>query len=96
LEGLLWARDKVGCSFGFLDFGLGLWRLHTMTVQVERMREFTAKGLDFGLGLWKLHSMPCQRLQLLYFYWLFSAHFFELSTKFGHSNHGLSTPTAIV
>jgi hypothetical protein len=32
LEELFWAGSKVGCSFFFwtLDFGLGLWRLHTM------------------------------------------------------------------
>jgi hypothetical protein len=34
LERLLWARNKVGCSFflslSLLDFGFGLWRLHTM------------------------------------------------------------------
>ena len=33
-----------------LDFGLGLWKLHTLAVQVERPWEFMAKGLDFGLG----------------------------------------------
>jgi hypothetical protein len=41
-----------------LDFGLGLWRLHTIVVQVERLWEFMAKGLDFGFGLWRLHTMP--------------------------------------
>jgi hypothetical protein len=41
-----------------LDFGLGLWRLHTLAVQVERPWEFMAKGLNFALGLWRLHSMP--------------------------------------
>jgi hypothetical protein len=40
-----------------LDFGLGLWRLHTLAVQVERPWEFMAKGLDFGLGLWRLHLL---------------------------------------
>ena len=39
-------------------FGLGLWRLHTLAVQVERLWEFMAKGLDFALGLWRLHTMP--------------------------------------
>jgi hypothetical protein len=34
-----------------LDFGLGLWRLHTMGVQVETHWEFMGKGMDFGLGL---------------------------------------------
>ena len=69
-----------------LDFGLDLWRLHTMAVQFERPWEFMAKGLDFGLGLWRLHTMPGRRLHLLYFIgYLFSAHFFGLSTKCGHS-----------
>jgi hypothetical protein len=82
-EGLFWASNKVGCSFGF---GLRLWRLHTITVQVERPWEFLAKGLDFGLGLWRLHTVPSQRLQLLYCIgYVISTHFFGLSTKFGHS-----------
>jgi hypothetical protein len=34
-----------------LDFELGLWRLHTMAVQVERPWEFMAKGLAFELGV---------------------------------------------
>jgi hypothetical protein len=57
-----------------------------LAVQVERPWEFMAKGLDFGLGLWRLHTMPGRRLHLLYFIgYIFSAHFFGLSTKFGHS-----------
>jgi hypothetical protein len=47
---------KWGAPLG-LDFGLGLWRLHTVAVQVERLWEFMAKGLDFGLGLWRLHTI---------------------------------------
>jgi len=34
-----------------LDFGLGLQRLHSMVIQIEKPWEFIAKGLDFGLGL---------------------------------------------
>jgi hypothetical protein len=41
-----------------LDFRLGLWRFHTMAIQVEGTWEFMAKGLDFGLGLSRLHTMP--------------------------------------
>src|ERR1700737_2739983 len=68
------------------SFGLGLRRLHTMDVQVERPWEFMAKGLDFGLGLWRLHTMPSRRLHLLYSIdYLISTHFFGLSTNFGHS-----------
>jgi hypothetical protein len=50
-----------------LDFGLGLWKLHTWADQIERPWEFMAKGLDFGLGLWRLHTMPGRRLHSLYF-----------------------------
>jgi hypothetical protein len=50
-----------------LDFGIGLWRLDTMDVQVERPWEFMAKGLNFELGLWRLHTMPSQSPQFLYF-----------------------------
>jgi hypothetical protein len=70
-----------------------------MAVQVERPWEFVAKGLDFGFGLWRLHTMLARRLHLLYFIgYVFSTHFFGLSTKFGHStqSHGLSTGMAIV
>ena len=57
-----------------------------MAVQVKRPWEFMAKGLDFGLGLWRLHTMPGRRLHFLYFIgYVFSAHFFRLSAKFGHS-----------
>jgi hypothetical protein len=57
-----------------------------MAVQVERLWGFKAKGLDFGLGLWRLHTMPSRRLHLLHCIgYEFSAHFFGLSTKFGHS-----------
>jgi hypothetical protein len=69
-----------------LNFGLSLWRLHTMVVQVERPWEFMTNGLDFGLGLWRLRTMPGQWLHLLYFIgYVFSTHFFGLSTKLGHS-----------
>jgi hypothetical protein len=37
-----------------LDFGLGIWRLHTIVVQVEMPWEFMAKGLDFGF--WPLEA----------------------------------------
>jgi hypothetical protein len=43
-------------------------------------------GVDFDLGLWRLHIMPGRRLHFLYFIgYTFSAHFFGLSTKCGHS-----------
>jgi hypothetical protein len=63
LEGLFWARNIVDAPLD-LDFGLSLWRLHTLAVQVERPWEFMANGLDFRLGLWRLHTMPSRRLHL--------------------------------
>jgi hypothetical protein len=58
LEGLFWARNKVGCSFGF---GLWAWPLEASH-----------------------YARPKAPLTLSYWL-LFSAHFFDLSTKFGHS-----------
>jgi hypothetical protein len=57
LEGLFWARNKVGCSFGF---GLWAWPLEA-----------------------SLYVKP--KAPITIFCWLFLAHLFELSTKFGHS-----------
>jgi hypothetical protein len=58
LEELFWARNKVGCSFGF---GLWAWPLEASHYgrpsREARPWEFMAKGLDFGLGLWRLHTM---------------------------------------
>jgi hypothetical protein len=43
-------------------------------------------GCSFGFGLWRLPTMPGRRLHFLYFIgYLFSAHFFGISAKFGHS-----------
>ena len=46
-------------------------------------------GCSFGFGLWAwpLEASHYARLKapITIFYWLFSAHFFGLSTKFGHS-----------
>jgi hypothetical protein len=84
-----------------LYFGLGLCRLHTIVVQVKRPWEFMAKWLDFQLSLWRLHTMPGRRLQFLYFIgYVFRAHSFELSTRFGRSiprpldldGHGVKRP----
>jgi hypothetical protein len=57
LEGLFWARNEVGCSFGF-----GLW----------------AWPLEASHYAWL-------KAPLTIFYCFFPAHFFGLSTKFGHS-----------
>jgi hypothetical protein len=43
-----------------LDYGLGLWRLHIVAVQVKRPWEFMTKGLDYGFGLCMLHIVVVQ------------------------------------
>jgi len=70
-----------------------------MAVQVERSWEFMAKGLDFGLAFGGFTLCPAEG-STYYIYWLFSAHFFGLSTNFGHSiprplhfdNHSVKRP----
>jgi hypothetical protein len=42
-QGIMWDASLD------LDFGLALWRLHIMAIQVERPWEFMAIGLDFRL-----------------------------------------------
>jgi hypothetical protein len=79
-----------------LDFGLGLWRLHIMVVQVERPWEFMAKGLDFGLGLWRLHTMSGCMLHLLYFIGYFQPISLDSQQSLATQSHGLSNRTAIV
>jgi hypothetical protein len=56
--------------------------LHTMVVQVERPWEFTSQ--TFGLWAWPLEASHYAWLKasILIFCWLFSTHFFGLSTKF--------------
>jgi hypothetical protein len=58
VKGVVLGMKLSGMILLPLDFELGLWRLHTMAVQVERLWDFMAKGLDFGLGLSGLHTMP--------------------------------------
>jgi hypothetical protein len=65
-----------------LDFGLGLWRLHTMAVQVERPWEFMARGFDFGPDKGSTYYI----LLAMYFQPI------SLATQ----SHGLSTWTTIV
>jgi hypothetical protein len=79
-----------------LDFGLDLWRLHTMAVQVERPWEFMAKGLDFRCDLWRLHTMPGWRLHLLCFIGYFQLMSLDSQQSLATQSHNLSTWTAIV
>jgi hypothetical protein len=97
LEGLFWARSVWDVPLG-LAFGLGLCKLHTMAVQVERPWEFMAKGLDFGLGLglWRLHTMPGWRIPLLYLIGYFQLIYLDSQQSLATQSHGLSTWTAIV
>jgi hypothetical protein len=91
LQGTLWARNRVGCSFEF-GVGLGLWRLHTKL----QLFELRGRGSSWP-RVWTLSltfggfTLYPAKAPLTIFYWLFSAHFFRISTKFGHS-----TRTAIV
>jgi hypothetical protein len=99
-----WPLDSRGCfEQGIkwhaplsLDFGLGLWRLHSLAVQVERPWEFMAKGLDFGLELCGLHTMPGRRLHLLYFIGYFQLISLDSQQSLATQSHGLSIWMAIV
>jgi len=63
-------------------------------------------GQRFGLWAWPLEASHYARpnAPLIIFYWLFSTHFFGLSTKFGHSitqpldldGHSVNRPLAYV
>jgi hypothetical protein len=68
-----------------LDFGLDRWRLHTITVQVEKPGSSWPKL--WALWAWPLEASHHTLLETpsLIYYWLFQPIFFELSTKFGHS-----------
>jgi len=78
-----------------LDFGLGLGRLPTMAIAIERPWEFIAKV--FELWTWPCEASYCSWSKGLIpiIYYLFIAHFFGSSTKFGHQSYKLSTWTAI-
>jgi hypothetical protein len=89
-QGIMW-DTPLG-----LDFGLGLWRLHTMAIQVKRPWEFMAKGMDFGLGLCMLHTMLGRRLHLLCFINYFQPISLDSQQSLTTQSHGLSTWMAIV
>jgi hypothetical protein len=100
LEGLFWARNKVGCSFGF---GLWAWPLEASHYDRPSWEAVGVHEQRFGLWTWPLeashYAWPKAPLVILYWLW-FSTHFFGLSTKFGHSiprpldfnGHGVKRP----
>jgi hypothetical protein len=74
-QGIKWDAP-LGLAFGGTHYGRG----SREAVEVHGQR------FGLGIGLGRLHTIPRRRLHLLYFIgYLFSAHFFGLSTKFGHS-----------
>jgi hypothetical protein len=79
-----------------LDFGLGLWRLNIMSVQVKRPWKVMAKGLDFRFSLWRLHNMSGWRLHLLYLIGYFQLISLDSQQSLATQSHGLSTWMAIV
>jgi hypothetical protein len=82
----------VACSF---EFGLWAWSLKASHFGRPSREAVGVHGQRFGLWTWPLEASHYARPKasltyiLLYictiYYWLFSAHFFGLSTKFGHS-----------
>jgi hypothetical protein len=84
IEGLVWARNKVACSF---EFGLWAWPLEASHYGRPSREAVGVHGQRFRLWAWPLEASHYTRPKapLTIFYWLFSAHFFGLSTKFGHS-----------
>jgi hypothetical protein len=61
-----------------------------LAVRLEGLFRASNKvGCSFGFGLWawplEASHYTRPKAPLTIFYWLFSAHFFGLSTKFGHS-----------
>jgi hypothetical protein len=86
LERLFWAMNKLGCSFFFWTLGLAFGGFTLWPSKSRGCGSSWPKVWTLGLGFRRLHIVPGQRLPLLYFIgYLFSTHFFGLSTKFGHS-----------
>jgi hypothetical protein len=68
-------------------FGLWAWPLEASHFGRPNQETVGVHGQRFGLCAWALEASHYAQLKapLTIFYWLFSAHFFGLSTKFGHS-----------
>jgi hypothetical protein len=71
----------------FFEFGLWAWPLETSHYGRPSREAVGVHGQRFGLWVWPLEASHYARPKapLTIFYWLFLVHFFDLSTKFGHS-----------
>jgi hypothetical protein len=84
LEGLFCAGTKVGCSFFLSPLDLAFEASHYGRPSQEAVGVHDQR---FELWAWYVEVSHYARLEapIPIFYWLFSTHFFGLSTKFGHS-----------
>jgi hypothetical protein len=84
LEGMFWVGNKVWCSFFLWTLGLAFEGFASWP---SKSRGCESHGQRFGLWAWPLeashYAQPKAPIPI--FDWLFSTHFFGLSTKFGHS-----------
>jgi hypothetical protein len=97
LEGLFWARNEVGCSFGF---GLWAWPLDTSHYGRPSRDAIGLSGQRFGLWAWPLEAWHYARPKapLTMFYWLciFSSFLLISQQSLATQSHNLSTWTAIM
>jgi hypothetical protein len=68
-------------------FGLWAWPLEASHYRCPSREAMGIHGQRFGCWAWSLEASHYARPKapIPIFYWLFLAHFFGLSTKFGHS-----------
>jgi hypothetical protein len=95
LEGLFWARNKVGCPFGF---GLWAWPLEASNYGCPSREAVGVHGQRFGLWAWPLEASHYagRRLQLLYFIGYYQPISLDSQQSLATQSHSLSTSTAIV
>jgi hypothetical protein len=79
-----------------LDFELGLWRLHTVAIQIERPQKF--HGQIFGLWVWPFEDShyASQRLLFLNFIGYFQHVSLDSQQSLAIQSHDLPTWTAVV
>jgi hypothetical protein len=84
LEGLFWAGLKWLASS---SFGLWVWQVEASHYNQPSREAAGVHTHRFGLWGWPLeashYAQPKAPIPM--FYWLYLAHLFGLSTKFGHS-----------